>query len=150
MATLNGQAAIPSTSLTAATLTYIATVTAPANQRIKITGFHVGFNGTTNSNTPVLVEWGFCTSAGSSGTSITPHAIEQDAAETFQSTWTSFQGTAPSGPTIVNYRFVHPQLSTEIYVPMGREFIVKGGGFFFIAVNAPQSVNVAGFVDFEE
>jgi hypothetical protein len=149
MSTLNLQAAIPSTSLSAATLTYIAVCTAPAHQRIKITGFHVGFNGTTNSNTPVLVEWGFCTSAGSAGTTITPNPIEQDATETPQTTWNSFGG-APSGPTIVNNRFVHPQLSTEIYVPMGREFIVKGGGYFFIAVNAPQSVNVAGFVDFEE
>jgi hypothetical protein len=150
MATLNGQAPIPSPSLTAATLTYIAICTAPSNQRVKIAGFHVGFNGTTNSNTPVLVEWGFAASAGSGGTAITPLAIEQDAAETFQSTWTSFTSSNPSTPAIRNFRFVHPQLSTEIYLPMGREFIIKGGGFFFIAVNAPQSVNVAGFVDFEE
>ena len=45
---------------------------------------------------------------------------------------------------------VHPQLGYEYVCPQGQEIIVKGGGMLGFQAFAPATVNVRGYVLFEE
>lgn len=138
-------------SLSAGVTKTVWVCSAPTNQRIKITGFNLSFNGTVNSNTPVTVTFQQASAAGTS-TAHTPVAKEPEVTITPQGTYGINHTVEPTYTANKVHRvfYVHPQLGQEVYFPQGQEIIVKGGGIIGVACNAPQAVNVAGFVDTEE
>lgn len=138
-------------SLSAATTKTVWVCTAPTNQRIKITGFNLSFNGTVNSNTPISVTFQQASAAGTS-TSHTPVAKEPECTETPTGTYGINHTVEPTYTANKVHRvfYVHPQLGQEVYFPQGQEIMIKGGGIMGIAINAPQAVSVSGFVDTEE
>jgi hypothetical protein len=151
MAGLGGTVSFSGTSLSAATAKTAFVASAPSNQRVKVTGWNLSFNGTVNSNTPILVVFQNASAAGTS-TAFTPIPKEPECTETFQGTY-GINATVEPTYTASAYRrqfYVHPQLGQEVYFPQGQEIYVKGGGILGIQINAPQAVSVSGWVDIEE
>lgn len=140
-------------SLSAATFKTVLVITAAANQRVKLTGFNISFNGTVNSNTPVAVSFQAATVAGTATSMASAlRKKEPGLTETIQTTVGSNCTVEPTYTASAFPRmfFVHPQLGQEIYLPQGQEIWINGGGILGIGCNAPQAVSVSGFVDLEE
>ena len=151
MAGLCGTVSFSGTSLSAATAKTVFVASAPSNQRVRLTGWNLSFNGTVNSNTPILVVFQNASAAGTS-TAFTPIPKEDELTETFQGTY-GINATVEPTYTANKFKrqfYVHPQLGQEVYFPQGQELMIKGGGIMGIQVNAPQAVSCSGWVDFEE
>ena len=142
---------IPSKSLSASTPTCIGFITTPSNQRAKITAYGFYFDGTSNSAVPVEIKIarptaGTLTSGGT--------AIKQDAglAETVQSTVGLAASAEPTLTASLVHKTitVHPQLGYEYLAPLGLEDRVAGGTNYVFSANAPATVNVRGYFEFEE
>jgi hypothetical protein len=77
---------------------------------------------------------------------------EEELTEAFQTS--AFQSTAHANePTYSSYLTtlaIHPQLGYEYLAPLGQEILVKGGGMLGFVINAPATVDVRGYVMFEE
>jgi hypothetical protein len=151
MAGLLGKISWSGVSLTAATAKSMFIATAPANQRLRVLGYAFSFNGTTNSNTPVLYVWQRASAAGTS-TAFTPIPHEDENTETFQGTYGINATVEPTytANKFLDQNYVHPQLGKEVYFPQGQELLIKGGGFLGLQLNAPQAVSCSGFILIEE
>lgn len=152
MAALQGYVefgAAGSVPLSSGTAKSAVVVTAPANQRVKITGYGFFFDGTSNSATPVQIRIARASAAGT-GTSFTPKPNEEECTETFQSTWKVNNTVEPTYTNYIKTLTVHPQLGYEYLAPLGQEIIVKGGGILGFECTAPAGVNVRGVISFEE
>jgi hypothetical protein len=152
MAALSGQVSIPSTALPAGSSLTACRLKAPANQRVRVLGYGFFFDGTSNSAQPVQIQIGRISADGTSPSSLTIIPNDEDLTETFQTS--AAQSSAHANePTYSNYLktlTVHPQLGYEYLAPLGQEIIVKGGGMLGFVINAPATVDVRGYVMFEE
>jgi hypothetical protein len=149
MAALQFSFPIPSTALTATTQTVVAWATAPANQRVKVLGYGFFFDGTSNSNAPVTITLCSPTTGTYTG-SATAILNEPDLGLTPN---TAFGTVASSQPTIANtYKTItcHPQLGYEYLAPLGQEHIIKSATTWCATVNAPNAVDIRGYVLYEE
>src|SRR5271166_158551 len=146
MAALGGTVSFSGTSLLATTFKTVFVITAPANQRVRVTGWNLSFNGTVNSNTPILCAWQNASAAGTS-TATLPIPKEPECTETFQGTYGTVATVEPTYTALAYRRqyYIHPQLGQEVYFPQGQEILVKGGGFLGVGCNAPQAVSVSGW-----
>ena len=149
MAALQGQVALGSTGLSAATAKTVIRVKVATNQRAKILGYSFYFDGTSNSAQPVEIKIGRISLDGTlTGATILPN--EEELTETFQ---TSVGLNASAEPTYSNYLktiTVHPQLGYEYLAPLGQEILVNGGGMLGFELTAPAAVNVRGYLMVEE
>jgi hypothetical protein len=142
---LRGKIYFPSASLTSGTTYNIFCGAAPANQRIAIEGF--GWYGAANAaQTPGLLSFARATSQGTTGTTITPGAGDQDTAETFQSSWISQPSGAPSGISVLDERMVNPQIGLSEYFPGQLAYVMKGGGFFVMQFTPQWTGNYTGWL----
>ena len=142
---LYGVLNLPETSLTAATTYNVACGTAPAHQKIAITGF--GYYGAYNAaGTPGLLHFCRATSGGSSGTTITPLPTDDSDATTFQSTWLGYPGTPPSSITILDSREVNPQLGLTELWDEKNWYVMKGGGFWLLQFIPQVTVAYSGWL----
>ena len=132
-------------ALAAATAKTVAMVTAPANQRVVIEEIHVGFDGTTANNTPVLIELCSFSTAGTF-TAGTPIKLESSLSETIQSTTGINASVEPTLSTTIKQWRVHPQGNYEKTMILNVKVIIPGGGKFGIRLTAAQIVNVTGFL----
>jgi hypothetical protein len=151
MAALQYTVNIPSTPLSAATPTVVGFVTAPTNQRVKVLGYGLYFDGTLNSAQPVEVKLATPTTGTFTGGS-SAQLQEPELTETIQSTYgvaASAQPTLSASNTYKTFT-VHPQLGYEYLAPLGQERIVGGGKSWCISINAPASVDVRGYFLVEE
>jgi hypothetical protein len=142
---LRGVVNIASATLTSGTTYNLACCAAPANQRIAITGFGY-FGGFNAAGAAGFLHFARATSQGSSGTTLTPLPLEDDEAETFQSSWLATPSSAPSAITILDTRFINPQLGlTELWGP-DDYVMLKGGGFFVMQFIPQQTTNYGGWI----
>lgn len=152
MAGLRASLNIPSLSLSSATQTAFAFLTTPANQRVKVLGYGFYFDGAVNTNTPVEIR--LCTpiTAGTLTTGGTAVKEEPGLAETVQTTVGLSATTQPtlSAATTFKTITVHPQLGYEFLAPLGQEKQLAGGTSLIFSVLAAQSVDIRGYVLFEE
>jgi hypothetical protein len=114
-------------------------IAAPANQRVKIKGWGIFFDGQTVTAAPVIVQIMRQLSAGTM-TALTP-LKRQVAAETVQTTAAHTATLEPTNSDIIDVLEIHPQSGYEVQFPDGQEIIVPGGGYLAIVVNAPEAVN---------
>jgi hypothetical protein len=151
MAGLRATLDIPSKSISATTPTCFAFLTAPANQRVKVLGYGFYFDGTVNSNQPVEIKLARPTvgTLTSGGTAIKE---EPGFAETVQTTVGLAASSEPTLSASLVYKTitVHPQLGYEYLAPLGQEAQVAGGTNWVASINAPNAVDVRGYVMFEE
>jgi hypothetical protein len=150
MAALQGHVSLPSTALTAATAKTIFRVKAATNQRARILGYGFFFDGTLNSAQPVQVRIGRITADGAAPTALTINPNEDELTETFQTSVATSTTEPTYAATVLKTITIHPQLGYEYLAPLGQEIIVKGAGMLGFEVNAPATVNVRGYLMFEE
>jgi hypothetical protein len=156
MAALKYKVNIPSTPLTAGTAKTVCQVKAPANQRVKILGWCLSFQGST-AQLPIQVRFIRQTSSGTSLVAATPVALEPELTETIQSTCQVGSQTTQTEPSnsggVLRTVFV-PAYSGEEYLETpGNEDLVGGGGFYGLECLNPAgntSNSVSGHVLCEE
>lgn len=148
MSDLNYQVATGESSFTSTAKT-AATITAPANQRVKIKGIEVFGKGTSNTDTPVKVElMTYASITGGTAGSVTVSKQDGDMAETVQSTIAGNYTAEPTYTTGVSIRVweIHPQTGLAVYFPLHDEIKLKGGTGFAVRVttnqNETMSINV--------
>jgi hypothetical protein len=151
MAGLRASLDIPSKAISATTPTTFAFLTAPTNQRVKVLGYGFYFDGTVNSNAPVEIKLARPT-AGTLTTGGTAIKDEPGMAETVQTVVGLAASSEPTLTASLVYKTitVHPQLGYEFLAPLGQEAQIAGGTNWVASINAPNAVDVRGYVLFEE
>lgn len=146
MAALDLVANSGSQAVAAATAETILQLTAAANHRIRVKGFSVTVAGTTPVDLTLRVVRQ--TTAGTSGTVVTPIKIEPGAAETIQTTAATNFSAEPTSTDVLSY--MRLQGSYKEIFPLGGELIIAGGGRIGIEVNCTAIATVAAEFRFEE
>ncbi len=125
-------------------------VTAPTNQRLKLKGWGISFDGVSNTGAPIQVQLFRGTSAGTF-TSLTPVKKDKSQAETIQSTAGYLATGEPSVGDILEEQLVHPQAGYANYFPFGNDIDVPGAGQIDIRLVSPGAgANCSPFLDYEE
>lgn len=146
MAALDLMANSGSQAIAANTAETVLQLTAATNHRIRVKGFSVTVAGTSAIDLTVRVLRQ--TTAGTSGTTVTPTKIEPAAAETIQTTAATNFSAEPTGGDVLQYKRL--QGSYEKIFPLGQELIVAGGGRIGIECTSTSSATVAAEFLFEE
>ena len=136
-------------SLSAATAKTVLQVKAPANQRVRILGWGVYFDGTSVSAEAVSVKLVRQSTAGTMS-AVTPAKCDDSLPETVQSTGSVNASVEPTTGEVLQYRNVHPQSGYEHSYGVGDEDKIKGGGYVGILCDAPATVNVIPWMKCEE
>lgn len=135
----------------------VCQIKAPANQRVKVVGWRLGFNGVVTTDQPIKVQGYHQSTAGTpgGGGTPTPNKLERSLAETPQTTAV----TAPTGgawtaePTAGDLQYnnrCHPQGSNAETFYFTTEIWLKGGEWFGLFLTAPAANSVDGELIFEE
>jgi hypothetical protein len=135
-----------SQALGAATAETVLQLTAAANQRIRVLGLSLTAAGTSPLDLTLRVLRQ--SSAGTSGTSVTPVKIEPSAAETIQTAAATNFSAEPTAGNVLMYKRL--QGSYEVIFPLGQEIIVAGGARIGIEVTCTVVATVAAEFRFEE
>ncbi len=148
MAGLDCVAQTAEIALTAATAKTVLQLVAPANQRQKIKGWGVFFDGVSASAEPVQCRLLRQTTAGTM-TSLTP--VKTCAgSETVQSTAQHTATAEPTAGDVLDVVECHPQSGFEKQIPPDMKMENAGGGRIGIECTAPAGVNVRAKIFFEE
>lgn len=138
-------------ALSTATAKSIMSVINAANSLIRIVEIGVSFDGTSGTAEPVTVELCYSTQA-TAGTS-TSHTIQQirGPTRTVQATAARNYTVEPTALTVWKRWLVHPQTGAIIQFPLGREpECVVTSDALILRCTAPATVNVQGYIEFEE
>lgn len=135
-----------SQALAANTSETVLQLVAASNHRIKIKAFSVTVAGTVPVDLTVRVVRQ--TTAGTSGTTVTPIKIEPAAAETIQTTAATNFSAEPTSTDVLQYKRL--QGSYEKIFPLGQELIIAGGGRIGIECTCTAIATVAAEFVFEE
>jgi len=126
-------------------------IKAPTNQRLVVTGVSVSFEGTANTDEPVLVQVVRQSDAGTGGDAVTPYPIDEGVDETLQATGLEdIDGGDPTETNLLWSELVHPQGGYTWFAPMRKPIDVKGGGRLAIDMHANDAVNCVCRFDYEE
>lgn len=128
-------------ALGAATAETVLQIVAAANHRVKITEYTVSFKGTSATDTPAFVQIRKQTTAGTSSAGT---IVKEDSSvdETLQ-TATRIDFTAePTQSDIIDEFEVHPQTGCKVFLPLGQEILVAGGGRVGWTITAAQAQTV--------
>ena len=136
-------------SCPAATAKTVLQVFAPANQRLRIVGWGVFFDGTSVSAEPVNIKLVRQSTSGTM-TSVTPTKCDDSLPETIQSTASADASAEPTTGDVIKFINIHPQSGYEVANGVKDEDWVKGGGRVGIVVTAPGTVNVLPWIKCEE
>ncbi len=144
-------------SLTAATTLTVLNVVAPTNQRVKVLGWGVSFDGinTTILETPVdtytkpSIEVELITGTSAGTYSHTLGALDLNGSltqidggsGTIQSAANSVASSEPTATGVVDSVEVNPVAYFEKSFPKGNEPVINGGSFVAIRCTAPDAVN---------
>lgn len=156
MANLKFVAQTAEQALVAATPLSVIQVIAPADQRVKILGWGVFFDGVSTIAEPVQVRLGGGTAAGTFTNAL--GAIDANGSktcidgsvETIQSVAKEPATAEPTYTIVYDVAEVHPQSGYEIKYPIGQEPVILGGAFAAIECTAPAIVNVRAKLICEE
>lgn len=146
MAALDLIANSGSQALGAATAETVLQLTAASNHRVRVKGFSVTVAGTSPVDLTVRVLRQ--STAGTSGTAVTPVKVESGAAETIQTSAATNFSAEPTAGDVLQYKRL--QGSYEKIFPLGQELIVPGGGRIGIECTCTATATVAAEFVFEE
>lgn len=137
-------------ALSAATIKTVFELGTSSAVRAKITEWWVEFDGTTPTNTPVLVEVGRYSAGVTTATSFTPSKYYTgDGASASTCKYNTTSEGAGTAVATFEHR-VNPTGGIYIQYPLDREPIVQVSGFFRIRCTAAQAVNATFGVSWEE
>jgi hypothetical protein len=106
-----------SQALAAATAETVLQLVAPTNQRLRIQGFSITVAGTSPVDLTVRVVRQ--TTAGTSGTAVTPIKLEPGAAETIQTTAATNFSAEPTSTDVLEFKRLQGSVSRKS-IPWGR------------------------------
>jgi len=151
MAALRCTLNIPSKAISATTATCFGFLTSASNQRVKVLAYGFFFDGQVNTNQPVEIKIARPT-AGTLTSGGTIIKDEPGMAETPTTTVGLAASVEPTLTASLVYKTltVHPQFGYEWIAPMGQEEQLAGGTNWVVSINAPNAVNVRGYIKFEE
>lgn len=138
-------------ALSPSTAKTVLSVIAASGAPIKLVELGIGFDGTSATDKPVLVELCASTEAGAgTATSQTPAQVGGPTRTVQASGKRNFTAEPTALTTLQRWR-VHPQSGMVLQFPLGREpQQVTGGRALVLRCTASASVNFAGYVTFEE
>lgn len=141
-------------ALTGGTARTVLQIANAANHRAKVLSFSVGFDGTSGTAEPVLVEVLRQSTAGTMS-SLTGLKINSDDGEAIQTTSQhSATGADPTAGDVIFKKEVHPQGGYEKVFPFGQEIPLGGATAaatrLAIKCTAPANVNVVAEFHIEE
>jgi hypothetical protein len=137
-------------ALSAATPKTILQIVAPANQRLRLTGFGISFDGVTSSAEPVNVELCVQSDAGTS-TAATPVKDGDPGSETLQGTARKNATAEPTTGNILRRYVFHPQGGgVERVFSYDEQILVPGGTRLGIRCTAAATVNAIAHMTYEE
>jgi hypothetical protein len=139
-------------SLSASTPKTMLQLVAAANHRVLIKSYSVSFKGVSSTDPPVLVQLVRQTSAGTSSAATVEKNNEGDD-ETLQSSAVKDCTAEPTTGNVIIEAEVHPQSGWHVFLPLGQEIVVKGGGRVGIRCApgaAPATLTAVACIDFEE
>lgn len=131
----------PETTLDAATAETVIEVTAAANHRAHITKTIVSFKGKTVTNEPVTVELIRIGTTGT-GTSGTATKVDPDMSETLQTSFKHTMTVEPTGITVLETYYIHPQGLLVEYLPIEAPIPIPGGDLWGVRCTADEAVTV--------
>ena len=118
---------------------------------VRLVEIGVSFDGVSSTAEPVTVE--LCYSTQATAGTTTSHTIAQirGGTRTSQATAARNYTAEPTVLTVLRRWLVHPQTGLAIQFPLGREpEQVVSGDALCIRCTAPATVNVQGYMEFEE
>lgn len=141
----------PVVALSAATAKTIALLTAPVNQCLGIKEIRVTLDGATSTATPVKVETGRPTTAGTF-TAAVPGKKDPGRSETVQATGGINASLEPTWPSpVLDTAYIPAYGGVYHYIaPFDNPIVVPGTGRFGIRCTAPAAVNCSAKIDYEE
>lgn len=150
--TSTGETGVTSTART------LLTHTAPANQRVKVTGLSFFGKGTSNTDSPIKIELLTYTAlAGGTANTIVVSKRDGDCGETVQTQCAGNYGTTstPAEPTYtapvtIETWELHPQAGFSNFFPSDAPIILKGGTGLAVRLTSVQNETVAVNVYLEE
>ena len=150
---MSGIIAVATTStliLAAGTPKTLVQLYAPTNQKVRILGWGVYFDGISATAKPVYVRVLKQLSAGTMSGAGGVVATIETVTESLRTTAT-FNATAePSSGAVVDSVLVHPQQGYEIRFPFDQGILLSGNERIGIEVTAAAGVNAVGKFVFEE
>lgn len=142
---------------TSSTPKTVAGAQCPAQQAVKVIGFNIGFDGTSSTQGPAIVEMCQSTYAtngpGTNSTSVTPAKYDSGRPETIQTTAAKNWTSEPTVLTVVEAFLIPVYMGSGIiYVPLTSPFVCKGGGGVAMRITLPSAVtaNATGTIKCEE
>lgn len=151
MACLKATLDAPAIALVAATAKTVAMLTAPTNQCLGVKEVRVTFDGATSTATPVKVETGRPSSAGTF-TAATPRKKDTARAETIQATGGINASAEPTWTSVVDDTAYIPAYGGVYHyiAPFDNPIVIAGAARFGVRCTAPAIVNVSTKIDYEE
>lgn len=151
MACLKATLDAPAVALVAATAKTVAMLTAPANQCLGIKEVRVTLDGATSTATPVKVETGRPSTAGTF-TAAVPRKKDPARAETVQATGGINASAEPTWTSVVDDTAYIPAYGGVYHyiAPFDNPVVVPGAGRYGLRLTAPAVVNASVKVDYEE
>lgn len=122
---------------------------APTNIRVVIVGYGIGGTGTSNTETPGVVNVQRQTSAGTSSAQ-TPLQTQDTITEALQSTGRDLFTVEPSLGDLLRRHTIHPQAALDLRDSFSREIIIGSAGRVGISVDYAQAQTVEAYMEFEE
>ncbi len=153
MAAIQGSFRTGTVALTGGTAQTILQVAAPTNQRLKLIGYDISFDGTNSANTPATLQIMRQTGGTFTNASVAPVKINDPTGtgETLQAVGKTAVTSEPTVGDILQEFTIPVFGGTVIYsYPPGQEDLVPGGTLIGFKVNAAQAVNVRLTVRYEE
>ena len=151
MAGLYGAATCPQTAVNSTTSTVLQLI-APTNQRLRVIGYEISFDGTNSANAPAQISIERQTS-GTFTNTVTPKKIN-DPSGSLETMQASSKNTCTVQPTSGDqlHFFTVPVFGGLLVYPLppGQEDMVSGGTIIGIKVTTTSTVNCYATIRYEE
>lgn len=149
MAALQFKGITAEVALSAATPKTVLQIVSGTNQRVKVQGWSVFFDGTNVSAEPIVVELLRQTDAGTMS-ALTLVKLDGGLTTTLRSTGQHTATAEPTAGNVIERKDIHPQAGYEKIYPLGQEPIIQASGRMGIRCTAPAGVNVVAEMTCEE
>lgn len=124
-------------------------ILAATNHRVHIKKIGVWLKGTTVTNEPITIEFIRFTSDGT-GTSGTVVKEDPDAPEATQVSFKHTYTVEPTGVTVLEFMYIHPQSGVLQWLPIEQPIPINGGDYWGVRATADNAVTGGVSIKAEE
>jgi hypothetical protein len=149
MARLLGSARSTGISLGAATVETCIQLVAATNHRVALVGYGIGGRGTSNTDTPGVIDILRQTTAGTAS-ALTVYKLDDSIADSLVTTAQETFTAEPTAGDILRTHTVHPQAALDVRDAYSREIIIGGSDRLGLRATYAQAQTVDAYMDFEE